>query len=150
MKKIIFIVVLLINSWAFAHEFNMSVFTLSRDDQQYKLEMAFDRESLEEKLFNINQHSFSKYFEETTSWYINNMNIQFSDIKILLEEKTIRVTAYSKQFPNLNITSIEVKNNNFIDVNESHINIIQLKLNDKFRSFQMDKYRQKIIVDYNK
>jgi hypothetical protein len=73
MKKLLFLC-----KFNYLHDFNMTVFSLSKYEDKYKLEIKFIKHNIEKELINTNTSGISNYINQHTSWFINSKEFCFS------------------------------------------------------------------------
>ncbi|MDC0177365.1 hypothetical protein OAJ14_04355 [Polaribacter sp.] len=149
MKKLLLILGLFLCKFTYAHDVNMTVFTLSKYEDKYKLEIKFIKHDIEKELINPNTSAISNYINQHTSWFINNKELCFSDFEIVESIHLIKVICYSNSI-NIQgeIKNIELKNECLLKRFPNQYNIIKLLLAKKKRVFRMDAKKKELSIKY--
>ena len=151
-----FLLTLLISLFSFenslpAHDSVKATFSIVEKGHVLMLEIDFDTHnflklnpSTENK---ITKEAFSKYLNQTTNWKIDDTILIPEVLSIQSSNHHSKAICFLSKKTEKPIQSIKVENRFFIDI-KSHINVIELNLNEKYRDFQMDKDRKELTVTY--
>lgn len=115
------------------------------------LEIEFDAENIiklnKTSSLRVTKEDFSKYLNETTSWFIDGNQITPKTLSIQTTGDHNKAICFlSKSLKNVKL--VQVKNEFLLDI-EEHINVLMLDLNKTYKDFKLDKNRKEIIVNYN-
>lgn len=149
MKNLLLIFVLLICKITYAHDVNMTIFTLSKYEDKYKLEIEFIKHDLEKELIYMNAFTVSNYINQHTTWSINGKMLSFYGCEISEDKNSIKVITYSDSI-NIpgELKNIEVKNNCLLQRFPNQYNVINLLLTEKKRSFMMNANKKELNIKY--
>ena len=137
-----------------SHEVQLARFELTQVNGQLKLEIFVEKEDM-----NAFQYDFTKfqlnekiafvndYIATHTEWYFNQQLYIICNYNYTSDSHHLSLVGHFNEAPE-NIKSIQVNNRLLIQEIPGHLNIIHVKLNEKLRSFRMDKQRQKITINY--
>lgn len=137
-----------------SHEVQLARFELTQNDGQLKLEIFIEKDDI-----NACQNDFNKlplnekkaflndYITSHTEWYFNQNPYTICNYNYTSDSHHLTLIGYFSEAPE-NIQSIQVNNRLLIQEIPGHLNIIHVKLDEKLRSFRMDKQRQKITINY--
>ena len=137
-----------------SHEVQLARFELTQNDGQLKLEIFIEKDDM-----NACQNDFNKlpidekkaflndYIASNTEWYFNQKPNTICNYNYTSDSHHLTLVGYFSEAPE-NIQSIQVNNRLLIQEIPGHLNIIHVKLDEKLRSFRMDKQRQKITINY--
>lgn len=139
-----------------SHEVQLARFELTQKNGQLKLEIFVEKEDM-----NASQNDFNKlplnkkkaflndYIASHTEWYFNQKPYTICNYNYTSDSHHLTLIGYFREAPE-NVQSIQINNRLLIQEIPGHLNIIHVKLNEKLRSFRMDKQRQKITINYGK
>lgn len=137
-----------------SHEVQLARFELTQNDGQLKLEIFIEKDDI-----NACQNDFNKlplnekkaflndYITSHTEWYFNQKPYTICNYNYTSDSHHLTLIGYFREAPE-NVQSIQVNNRLLIQEIPGHLNIIHVKLDEKLRSFRMDKQRQKITINY--
>lgn len=136
-----------------SHEFSIGRFELRPEDSQITLYIKLDRKDLLEAI-KSNCTDYNKLDQCFEDYITSHFTLSFDGKPVSpIHNKHVFNDEFIELFFDLNtspegVTRIEVFNNTFLDLYERQENILYFLLNDKKRSFRMNKDRVRIIVQY--
>lgn len=95
----------------------------------------------------ISKDVFTEYLNSTTSWEIDGVKLVPNVLSVKPNGHHTKIICFLSKAPQSTIKTIKIKNKFLIDI-ASHINIIEIDVNKKFRDFRMDKDKQELSIEY--
>ena len=137
-----------------SHEVQLARFELTQKNGQLKLEIFVEKEDMNACQNDFNELPLNEktaflndYIASHTEWYFNQKPYTICNYNYTSDSHHLTLVGYFSEAPE-NIQSIQVNNRLLIQEIPDHLNIIHVKLDEKLRSFRMDKQRQKITINY--
>lgn len=135
------------------HDVKMAMFNFMEIGEGIVLEIVFDKEDLLDKTLNIYSNDIfleDKVIEYVTNNFnsnINNQLIQWEFCRVKSNGNTISITS-NPILLTYKVETIIVNNTCLINTVKDHLNLINLSINNKKRSFRMDVDRISISAKY--
>lgn len=145
--------------FGYNHDIRMAIFEISKGNENYALDISFDKTDLERSLItaypellpmtdNKTRESHIKdYLESNFQLAINNKCVVPNIEAVTYEDEYVRIHA-TIPIKWQRVETINVFNTCLLDYNEGHSNIIKVSLNDRTRTFRLSAERITTIVDY--
>lgn len=137
-----------------SHEVQLARFELTQANGQLKLDIFVEKEDMNALKNNFTKLQLNEkmafvndYIASHTEWYFNQQLYIICNYNYTSDSRHLRLAGHFNEAPE-NIKRIQVNNRFLIQEIPGHLNIIHLKLDEKLRSFRMDKQRQKITINY--
>ena len=132
------------------HTIPLALYDLKLEQELISLNIHFDKEDMNETLdISDTAGDFEKaiiqYFKDHTSWVINEMRIDFEVDKIWLK-KDHYVLECSAKMARSDVQSIDIENTCLINI-RNHSNIINVRYDDKDRTFRLHKGRTQTQIE---
>ena len=156
MKKIFILFLIPLVNFAFGHDIRMAIFEISENTTGLTIDISLDRADF---LACLEKEFLSEFSEENMkelSWTylrrklkieIDEIEIAYDNEELTMNRNIIHLSANLK-FNNHSIKQVKLTNTCFVDIIEGHDNIMKLKLNDRLRSFRLNKKRTSTIASY--
>lgn len=159
MKRILTIVFLLSLNFGFGHDLRMAIFEISEGENGLELSVSIDRDGFMTTLQeNCNESLIHHEFEDAVWEYLD------SHMKIYVNDKLGKLDVGSIELGDQNIfingalnvpdeiigeiREIRMTNSCLVETIEGHDNLMKLKINDRQRSFRLNKDRISTTATY--
>lgn len=160
MKIWVFVLIFVIGYDGYGHDIRMAVFEISRSEGEKDMGIAItiDKEDFLRTLFissgvrSSTNESLKKeaqnYFESNLTIWINGTCTCFKITSAEVGKNNIRLNGVFETTDAI-IHEVQVENYSMFDVVEDQENIVHLNLNDRQRSFRMNREKIKIVATYS-
>lgn len=151
MTTLVFILSILYSSEF--HEFKIGRFELRPEEQSVTLYVRLDRYNILEAIrpdcndYNKLGQCFENYINDHFSLAFNGKSVKLNHRKHTFKDEFIELYFDLKISPN-GVTQIDVYNNTLLELYEGQENILYSMLNNKRRSFRMNKDRTRTMIAY--
>lgn len=142
--------ILFFTLWLLFHGNNVAKFTIHKKDKIVIIVVDLEASDLSSALKlspkNITEKQIETYLLEHVNYTVNQKKVPFtvSDVTFSLDHFTIQ-TILSKQIDT--ITSLKIKNTTLFEVNSKQSNIIELRFNNMYRDFLIDKHQPTLNIN---
>lgn len=138
-----------------SHDVQMTQFELFQLQEELVLTIQVERKDLyrswegfEKRVYDSQIAELNDYLQRKTQWVINETSFSICDYMIFQDEEHFIIRGYFENVPP-EIYKVDFWNEFLIEEINGQLSIIHLSINEKFRSFKMDKNRIVIHVDYS-
>ncbi len=151
------ILMLLIQPFVFFHDFAMANFEIDQKDDVLILQVKIDKENLENlyhkkdgETADLNKvgEFVQKYLKEHFYLVVDQQKIDFNLQDMSTDKYFYNIALSSQNKVTQSIRYIQLKNTCLIDEIDNHSNVVNFKLNEKYRTFRLHEGRIRIEVKY--
>ena len=157
MRRLLIIFLIPLINFGFGHDIRMAIFEISESSEGLTLKISIDKNDFYASLEKEFGSTFTANKLEELSWiYLSKkLDIEINEIKVFFDSGETTIDTYNIHMtttlnPKIDqVTEIKMTNTCLIDSIEGHDNIMKLKLNNRVRSFRLNKKRTSTIASYN-
>ena len=142
------------SSLSTSHDVQMTQFELFQSQEELVLTIQVERtdlyrswEGFEKRVYDSQIAELNDYLQRKTQWVINETSFSICDYMIFQDEEHFIIRGYFENVPQ-KINKIDFSNEFLIEEINEQLNIIHLSINQKLRSFRMDKNRTVIHLEF--